>query len=91
MAPSSDGIGCARDAGVNAVCVNRAIEVKNAITAKVPIRPIATAGQQQVLADATHRQLLLQFLQVQDWKDRTTGQVNRDALATFKNTLTKPN
>jgi DNA mismatch repair ATPase MutS len=62
VAPSSDGIACARTAGVPTNVLRRAAEVKEAVSSRRPITALPALHRSSVLQDAKHRALLKLFL-----------------------------
>ena len=89
VAPSSDGLACAKDAGVPEAVLRRALEVKHAISARTAVRAVAAVGQagDDALADPAARALLLAFLAGEDW-GAVEGADAVAALADLKKQLT---
>ena len=63
---SSEGIPCARNAGIHINILNRASEIKRNISKCEPIRSVHTASS-SVLYNAKNMQLLTLFLNTKDW------------------------
>jgi DNA mismatch repair protein MSH5 len=87
VAPSSNGISCARNAGVSTSALDRALEVKECITSKRPIKALATFDRNMMLGDQKHRDLLSLFLSVKDWGQGRNGNDGEDVLFSFKYVL----
>lgn len=70
IAPSSEGIACARLAGVVDAVIDRAQYVKETVTAKRPIKPNALY-EDQLLGGDKGRSILSLFLGTADWNSAT--------------------
>lgn len=57
--------------GVSTRALERALEVKEAILNRRPIKALASLDRNMMLGDAKHRDLLSLFLRVRDWGSDT--------------------
>ena len=71
VAVSSEGIPCARSAGVMESVLQRAMQVKKDVLSSQPIHADA-ARKNKVLQNVQHVQLLASFLHVKDWANSST-------------------
>ena len=84
VAPSSEGIPCARSAAVPEPILQRAVQIKQAVLAHRPIPAHPTLGRaHNVLQNPTFVQLLAMFLEVKDWG----GAQGEECLEEFKKLL----
>lgn len=69
VAPSSEGIPCARTAAVPEPILQRAVQIKQAVLAHHPIPPHPTAlhSSHNILQNAAYLQLLEGFVGVKNW------------------------
>lgn len=69
VAPSSEGIPCARAAAVPEAILQRAVQIKQAVLAHRPIPPHAAAlhSTHNVLQNPAYLQLLEVFVSVKHW------------------------
>jgi DNA mismatch repair protein MSH5 len=65
IAPSSEGLLCAKAAGMKDSILQRALNIKESMTNKIRIRPIQNKG-----IDSTNLELVTTFLQTNDWNSQ---------------------
>ena len=67
VAPSSEGIPCARSAAVSEPILRRAVQIKRAVLSAQPLPPHPHRAHSRVLQNARHLELLKCFLRTGNW------------------------